>query len=176
MRSRVQCYLSVGTAAVTKLAINLYRVSMIIVIAATALRCSGEYFLIICYHISTKTRFPHTESGPQRLVFIPDLACGEVPAPNNGVATCRQNSFRSNVCTFKCKRCHRLMGSRVRMCLNNALWSGTATKCTYGNYLLFEDIHERVCVATGIGVVVRLRINLVYLYYRTVEFIWYNST
>ncbi|XP_077969047.1 uncharacterized protein LOC120326188 [Styela clava] len=66
---------------------------------------------------------------------LPAHVCGPISPPENGHVSCSTSKVQSSVCTFTCDPCHNLVGSRVRMCLEDSAWSGTETKCVYDNSL-----------------------------------------
>ncbi|XP_021351273.1 sushi, von Willebrand factor type A, EGF and pentraxin domain-containing protein 1-like [Mizuhopecten yessoensis] len=56
--------------------------------------------------------------------------CPALPRPKNGNMICSNDDFTfSTMCRFTCDTGYKLVGSRKRQCLANALWTGIPTRC-----------------------------------------------
>ncbi|XP_053315605.1 CUB and sushi domain-containing protein 1 [Spea bombifrons] len=60
------------------------------------------------------------------------ISCGELPPPPNGNKIGTLNHYGATT-IFTCNTGYTLVGSHVRECLSNGLWSGTDTRCLAGH-------------------------------------------
>lgn len=56
------------------------------------------------------------------------ISCGDLPTPINGNRIGTLNVYGATT-IFTCNSGYTLVGSHVRECLANGLWSGTETRC-----------------------------------------------
>lgn len=61
-------------------------------------------------------------------LFPPVISCGELPSPPNGKKMGTLTSYGATA-IFMCNTGYTLVGSHVRECQANGLWSGDETKC-----------------------------------------------
>lgn len=61
-------------------------------------------------------------------LFPPVISCGELPSPANGKKMGTLTTYGATA-IFMCNTGYTLVGSHVRECQANGLWSGVETKC-----------------------------------------------
>lgn len=62
------------------------------------------------------------------LCFPPVISCGDLPVPPNGNRIGTLTIYGATA-IFSCNTGYTLVGSRVRECMANGLWSGLEVKC-----------------------------------------------
>ncbi|KAM4694506.1 CUB and sushi domain-containing protein 1 [Discoglossus pictus] len=94
------------------------------------LSCSPGYFLGGLRLLQCRAN--ETWSGDDVKPSCKVISCGDLPTPPNGNKIGTLNVFGATT-IFTCNTGYTLVGSHVRECLANGLWSGTNTRCLAGH-------------------------------------------
>ncbi|XP_069583000.1 CUB and sushi domain-containing protein 1 [Ranitomeya imitator] len=94
------------------------------------LSCSPGYFLQGLRLLQCRAN--GTWSGGDVKPSCTVISCGDLPTPPNGNRIGTLNVYGATT-IFTCNTGYTLVGSHVRECLANGLWSGTETRCLAGH-------------------------------------------
>ena len=76
----------------------------------------------------SSTRPASGDRLPEHSLVFAVISCGELPVPPNGHRIGTLSVYGATA-IFSCNSGYTLVGSRVRECLANGLWSGSEVRC-----------------------------------------------
>ncbi|XP_025023614.1 CUB and sushi domain-containing protein 1-like, partial [Python bivittatus] len=98
--------------------------------AQIMLSCSPGYYLVGQRLIMCTTNGTWSDNDERPICKV--ISCGSLPSPPNGNKIGTMTIYGATA-IFTCNTGYTLVGSHVRECLANGLWSGTETQCLAGH-------------------------------------------
>lgn len=86
----------------------------------------GRYFASML--VSVCLMSPSWDCFIEHFMIFPVISCGELPTPPSGHRIGTMSVYGATA-IFSCNSGYTLVGSRVRECLANGLWSGSEVRC-----------------------------------------------